>query len=199
MTVNAGVALIYFICLGWVKNVDTSTLAFDIAQFFLSLNHKLFPHIFNKTGFNLKILRFFQNYLVGWKAKYVWNSFSSSFFNIDIGVGQGLALSPILFAFYIALILHIFENWLKFLKILIFFLSFVNNSLLVVQNKSLTVLNFFLFCSYQIIFSLLNRFGLKLEHEKTEVFHFLRSTGLFNPPPLNLSPLDGPILQLKNS
>jgi len=107
LTVDAGVALIHFICLEWVKNVDTSTLAFDIAQFFLSLNHQLFPHIFNKVGL---ILRFFQNYLVGRKAKYVCNSFSSSFFNVDIGVGQGLALSPILFAFYITLILHIFEN-----------------------------------------------------------------------------------------
>jgi len=58
----------------------------------------------------LKVSRFFQNYLVGQKTKYVWDSFSFSFFNVDVGVGQGLALSPILSALYIALVLHIFEN-----------------------------------------------------------------------------------------
>jgi len=189
----------HFICSGWVKNVNISIFAFDIAQFFPSINHQLLPHIFDKAGFDLKVSRFFQNYLVGWKTQYVWNSFSSSFFNVDIGVGQGLVLSSILSALYISLVLHIFENCLKSLKISISFLSFVDDSLLVAQNKSLTVSNSFLFYSYQIISSFLNRFSLKLEHGKTEVFHFLRSTSLFNPPPLNLSPLGGPILQLKNS
>jgi len=130
-TVNAGVALIYFICSGWVIYINTSTLAFNIAQFFPSLNHQLLPHIYNKAGFNLKVSRFFQNYLVGQKTKYVWNSFYSSFFNVDVGVGQGLALFPILLALYIVSVFHIFENQLKYLKIPIFFLSFVNNGLLV--------------------------------------------------------------------
>ena len=75
----------------------------------------------------------------------------------------------------------------------------MDNSLLVAQNKLLTVSNSFLFYSYQIIFFLLDRFGLKLEHRKTEVFHFLRSTDLFNLSSLNLSLLGGPILQSKNS
>ena len=153
---------------------------------------------FQQDKLQLKVLRFFQNYLVGWKTKYVWNFFSS-FFNVDVRVGQGSALSPILSALYIALVLYIFENWLKFLKIPISFLSFVDNSLLVAQNKLLTVSNSFLFCSYQIISFLLYRFSPKLEHRKTEVFHFLRFTDLFNLPSLNLSLLDGPILQPKNS
>jgi len=130
-TVDAEVALIYFICSGWVIYINTSTLAFNIAQFFPSLNHQLLPHIFNKAGFNLKVSRFFQNYLVGQKTKYVWNSFYSLFFNVDVGVGQGSALFPILLALYIAPVFHIFENQLKYLKIPIFFLSFVNNGLLV--------------------------------------------------------------------
>jgi len=109
-----------------------------------------------------------------------------------------LVLSPILSALYIIPALYIFENQLKSLKILIFFLSFVDNSLLVAQNKSLTVSNHFLFYSYQIIFSLLDRFSLKLEHEKTEVFHFLRSTSLFNLSLLDLFPLGSLILQPKN-
>ena len=36
------------------------------------------------------------------------------------------------------------------------------------------------------------------EHSKTEIIHFSRSQGLFNPPPLDLSPLGGPILWPKD-
>ena len=116
---------------------------FDIAQFFLFLNHQLLSCIFNKTGFDPKVLRFFQNYLVRQKTQYVLISFFSSFFNIDVGVGQGLALFSILYTLYISLVFHILENCLNSLTIPISFLSFVNNSLLVAKNKFLTVLNFF--------------------------------------------------------
>ena len=38
-TINTGISLIYIIYLGWTKNTTTSTLVFNISQFFLSLNH----------------------------------------------------------------------------------------------------------------------------------------------------------------
>ena len=126
----------------------TSTLAFNITQFFPSLNHCLLSLILRKTRFNSKVDCFFSNYLVGRKTQYFWNNFSSLFFNIDVGVEQGSALSPILSALYLASIFHISEKYLKTLKILVSILSFVNDSLLVAQSKSLTILNSFLFCSY---------------------------------------------------
>ena len=45
---------------------------------------------------------------------------------------------------------------------------------------------------------LLDKFGLIVEHSKTEVFHFNRLYGFFNPPPLDLSSIGGPILTPKN-
>jgi len=168
----------------------TSTLTFDITQFFPSLNHQLLPLIFDKAGFDTKITFFFHNYLVERKTQYFWNNFSSPLFNVDIGVGQGLALSPILSALYLAPVLHILEKQLKNLKIPVSILSSVDNGLLVAQNKLLTVSNSFLFCSYHIT-SLLKKFGLIMEHRKVEVFYFSRSHGVFEPPPLDLSPLGG--------
>ena len=56
-----------------------------------------------------------------------------------------------------------------------------------------------LFCSYNIISSLLEKFGLIVEHRKTEVFHFSRSYSIFDSPPLDLSPLGGLILKPKNT
>ena len=88
-----------------------------------------------------------------------------------------------------------FEN----LKILVSILSFVDDGLIIAQNKSFDISNSQLFCSYNILFKLLIDFGLVIEHSKTEIFHFSRSQGLFNPPPLDLSPLGGPILRPKDS
>jgi len=38
-TIDAGIALTHFIRLEWVKNLIMSILAFNIVQFFPSLNH----------------------------------------------------------------------------------------------------------------------------------------------------------------
>ena len=93
--------------------VATTTLAFDIAQFFPSLNHQMFSLILGKASFNSKVLHFFSNYLVGRKTQFLWNNFVSPFFNTDVGVGQGSTLSPILSALYISPIFHIFEKRVK--------------------------------------------------------------------------------------
>jgi len=82
--------------MGWVRNLSTSILTFNISQFFSLLNHCLLILIFEKVGFDLRVVKFFSNYLVGRKTQYFWNSFFSLFFNVDVRVGQGLALSPIL-------------------------------------------------------------------------------------------------------
>jgi len=55
--------------------------------------------------------------------------------SVDVGDGQGSALSPILSALFIALIFHIFEKRIKNLNILASFLSFVYNELFISQEK----------------------------------------------------------------
>ena len=169
-------------------------LAFNIAQFFPSLNHQLFSHILNKAGLDCKVSNFFKNYLVGRKTKYCWNDFISPIFNINIGVGQGSVLLSILSALYLSPVFQILEKRLKILNISISIISFVDNGLFVSQNKSISLSNANLFCSYNIISSLLLKFGLIIEHGKTNVFHFSRAHGPFNPSVLDLSPLGGPSL-----
>jgi len=62
------------------------------------------------------------------------------------------------------------------------------------MKKSNTLIS----CSYNIITSLFNQFSLMIEHRKSEVFNFSRLTRIFNPPLLDLSLLEGPLLQPKN-
>ena len=177
----------------WVKNLTTSTLAFDITQFFPSLNHQLLSLILDKASLNQKISAFFKNYLIGRKTKYLWNRFLSPFCNVDIGVGQGSALSPILSVLYLFFIFHILEKWLKTLKIPI---SFVDDGLFILQNKSISFSNANLFYSYNIISSLLTKFELVIEHGKTEVFHFSKSYEVFLPS-LDFTSIWRPVLLLK--
>ena len=60
------------------------------------------------------------------------------------------------------------------------------------------VLNANLYCSYNIILSLLMKFGLIMEYGKTEVFHFSRLYRVFNSPSLDLMLLRGYFLCSKS-
>ena len=84
-------------------------MAFDIVQFFPSLNHSILTLILRHFGFPDCIVDFFSNYLVGRSTQYSWNSFLSGVCDADVGVGQGSALSPILSVLYIASLICIFE------------------------------------------------------------------------------------------
>lgn len=160
-----------------------STLVFDIAQFFPLLNHHLLSAILGKAGFDLKVINFFSNYLVDRKTSYFWNNFFSCLYNVNVGVDQGSTLYPILSALYLFPFLYILEKRLKILDLKISILSFVNDSLLILQSKSFYTSNTYLFSSYNIASQLLLKFSLLVEHLKTEVFHFSRSHNNFNSPP----------------
>jgi len=174
-TTDAGIVLTHIIRSGWVKNKTTSILAFDIAQFFPSLNHHLLTLSLSQAGLNPKVIFFFEDFLVKRKTNYMWNELFSPTYEVNVGVGQGSALSPILSALYLFPLLYILGKHLKILNIPVSLLSFVDDGLFISQNKSIDVSNSQLFCSYNVLSGLLNKFGLNIEHSKTEMFHFNRS------------------------
>ena len=198
-TADAGIVLTHFIYMGWIKNLLTSTLTFYIAQFFSSLNYYLLTLILRKADFDFYVVKLFSNYLIGRKTQYFWNNFSSLFFNVNIGVDQGLALSLIPSALYLVPFLHILENSLKNLKILVSILSFVDSGLFVAQRKSFHFSNSLLFCSYNVVSNLLLKFELLVKYSKTKIFYFTRLHSAFNPPPLDLSSISDLILHPKES
>ena len=171
-TSDAGIVLTHIIQSGWTKGKTTSTLVFDISQFFPSLNYRLLTLILDKAGLNPKSTAFFANYLVRRKTNYLWNDFSSLLFNVNVGVGQGSALFPILLSLYLSLFLYILENRLKNLNIPVSFQPFVDNGLIIAQNKSFIISNSHLYCSYNVLSKLLNSFGLIIKYSKTEIIHF---------------------------
>ena len=145
------------------------------------------------------MVSFFADYLIRRKTNYTWNDISSPSFEVNIGVSQESALSPILLALYLFPFLYILEKCLKNLNIPISIMSFVDDSLIISQNKLIDISNSHLFCSYNVLTKLLDKFSLIIEHLKTEIFYFNRSHGFFNPPPLDLSTIRGPTLHSKDS
>jgi len=92
-------------------------------------------------------------------------------------------LSLIFSAIYLVLIIKTFKKRIKNLKenILTDILSFIDNSLLISQEKSYSLSSSFLLCSYNIMSKILFDAGLIVEHSKTELFYFTRARHPPNP------------------
>jgi len=101
--------LIYLVYASYAKRLKTSVVAFDIVQFFLSLNHSMLTLILRHFGFSDCIIDFFSNYLVSISTQHSWNSFLFSICNIDVGVEQVSTLFPTFSALYIIPLIYIFE------------------------------------------------------------------------------------------
>jgi len=132
--------------------------------------------ILNKAGFDIKVSKFSQNYLVGRKTLFVKQFFF--FFQYWHWCWTKLCLITC----FISVISFFYFSyfWKKIKK------AKVENSLFISQGKSLVISNSYIFCSV-------------IEHEKTENFHFFRVHRILNPPLLNLSTLGGSILHSKET
>jgi hypothetical protein len=178
-TEDAGLYLTHLVKASWARGLKTSVIAFDIMQFFPSLNHGMLIAILRWSGFPEKVVQFFSLYLVNRETLYQWGKFSSPKMNADVGVWQGLALSPIESALYFAPVLSIFNQWAAHLDVTV--LSYVDDGTLIVQTKSWDSNLCILREAYGIMFDLLTEFGLVLKHNKSELFHFSRKPGDDNP------------------
>ncbi|KAF7761148.1 hypothetical protein Agabi119p4_10557 [Agaricus bisporus var. burnettii] len=164
---DAAVALTHHVRTAWAKKKVTSVLAFDVAQFFPSLNHNVLSKIFKHFGFSASVASFFSDY--------------------NVGVGQGSALLPILSALYIAPCFHLLDKWVKDEEDrihfpLISFLSFVDDGLLVATGDCRMDTHDTLKEAYAQMTSIFKDFGLVMEHTKTELFNFADSARNKNSP-----------------
>jgi len=64
-TKNAGSYLTYLVRAGWTKEYKISVVAFDLAQYFLSLNHSVITLLLDYMGFANVVVNLFANYLIG--------------------------------------------------------------------------------------------------------------------------------------
>jgi len=83
-------------------------------------------------GFADIVVDFFANYLVRRFTKLFWDNELSEPFPAAVGVGQGSALSPIISALYLALVLWQFHAERNDAQLI----SYVNDGTIIVQSKT---------------------------------------------------------------
>jgi hypothetical protein len=171
-TEDAGLFLTHLVRTGWASGLQTSVLAFDIAQFFPSINHEFLLAVLRKQGFHPMVVSFFESYLVERHTTYVWNNFTSDPRRADVGVGQGSALSPVLSALIMAPIMKLYRMRESIGSTLI---SYVDDGTVVVQAREIATNCIVLYHAYATLVVLCTAAGLAMEHSKTELFHFTRA------------------------
>jgi hypothetical protein len=163
-TEDAGVYLTHLVRAGWAKSLQTSVVAFDITQFFPSLNHDVLLEIISQLGFPVKMGPFFRSYLVGRHTTYCWDAFTSDPFVADVGVGQGSALSPILSVLYLTLITRLFHASDIGQRVSLMF--YVDDSTIIAQSPWVEDNLAPLKEVYGWLFRAFTALGLVLEHDK---------------------------------
>ncbi|PPQ94891.1 hypothetical protein CVT25_004372 [Psilocybe cyanescens] len=159
-TKDAGLILMHMVCTGWAKRLKTSIIAFDIAQFFPSLNHEVLMAILRKLGFSNNVVKFFSHYLTSIIAFDIAQFFPSLNHEVLMAILRKLGFS---------------NNVVKF-----FSYYLVGRSMQYAWGDFISDLR--QTDAYGVIFELFKKFGLALEHDKSEVFHFDWSHSKDNPP-----------------
>ena len=67
---NVGIYLLHLVHAGWAKELKTSVVAFNLVQYFLSLNHDIITYLLARMGFPTPMVEFFKSYLVGQKTRW---------------------------------------------------------------------------------------------------------------------------------
>jgi len=176
-TEDAGSYLTHLMRAGWTKGYKTSVVAFDLAQYFLSLNHSVITLLLDRMEFADVVVNFFADYLVGRFTKLFWDNQLSEPFPAVVGVGQGSALSLILSALYLAPVLWEFHTERHNAQLI----SYVGDRTIIVQSKTWNENLVKLKSAYATVFQLMATLGLVLEHDKLEAFHFSRKHEDLNP------------------
>jgi Reverse transcriptase (RNA-dependent DNA polymerase) len=174
-TEDAGVYLTHLVRAGWAGGLQTSVVAFDIAQFFLSINHDVLLQVIDRSGFPPCMGRFFHSYLVGRCTTYKWNAFMSDPYLVDVGVGQGSALSPVLSSLCLVPILKLFSA--SDIGCQVNVMSYMDDGTLITRSPRLEDNLKLLKEAYGWIYHAFTSLSLVLEHTKSKAFHFTRARG----------------------
>lgn len=118
---------------------------------------------------------------------YLWSSDASPLMLVEVGVGQGSALSPVLSTLYFSAVIWSYVGKTRHLPCDILF--YVDDGTIVCQSKFLADYLPPLTEAYGIMYNTLQDFGLDMEHSKSEIFHFTHKWGGYN---LGIALLVGP-------
>ncbi|KAF8625109.1 hypothetical protein AX15_005545 [Amanita polypyramis BW_CC] len=170
-----------------LQGLYTSILAVDIAQFFPSIKKNIAIEIYRRQGFAEHLVQFLGSYLSNRLTSYKLGAAASDWFDMDTGIPQGCKICPIVACLYIAPVLKTLVPWdLNSQKLL---LSFIDDTGFATSSRSLEVNISYLQSQYPCWKQAFQLLGLRLEDDKTELFHVRAYNTKLQGKPLYKGPL----------
>jgi len=169
-TTDVGIVLMDMISEARDRGLFTTVLAVDIAQFFLSIQHKVMVKLLIKQGFSDKTANLIGSFFEDRKTTYRWGQQESKEYLADLGTPQGDCLLPVLSALYISLLLNTYLLW--DLKQDTNCLFFVDDRTLCVSTPTMTCNVSILKRSIELLANYFLKIGIRIEPTKTELMHF---------------------------
>src|SRR6185369_9226623 len=155
---------------GWKNGRVTSALAFDIKQYYPSMDHGILCEIIRRLGFPAVACKFFESYLKGRSTRYTIDAFQSRGIPTEGGVGQGSSLSPILCNIYLTAAHKLYDMTAISKKVTLS--SFIDDGLLRVQDKNTAINVTHLQMAWGTLREILETLGLEASEGKFECKHF---------------------------
>ncbi|KAF8624566.1 hypothetical protein AX15_005809 [Amanita polypyramis BW_CC] len=152
-----------------LQGLYTSVLGVDIVQFFPSIQRQIAVEIYCRQGFAEHLVRFLGSYLSDRQTSYKLGAATSSWFDMDTGIPQGCKICPIAACLYIAPVLKTLIPWDPNSPKLL--LSFIDDTGFATSSRSLEANIVYLQTQYPRWKSAFQILGLRLEDNKTELFH----------------------------
>ncbi len=169
-TTDVGIVLMDMISEARDRGLFTTVLAVDIAQFFLSIQHKVMVKLLIKQGFSDKTANLIGSFFEDRKTTYRWGQQESKEYLADLGTPQGDCLLPVLSALYISLLLNTYLLW--DLKQDTNCLFFVDDRTLCVSTPTMTCNVSILKRSIELLANYFLKIGIRIEPTKSELMHF---------------------------
>ena len=164
---DTGMTLIHDVQTAHMAGLKAGILLFDVRGFFDNVNHNRLASILDRLGYAPELVRWSRAFLKDRKVRLSFNNITSEERGQLVGVPQGFPLSPVLSITYTSSLLHKMRNWSNSSLGM-----YVDDGILFACATEWAEVTRLLQARYSVCEEWLQRSGLAIEPDKTEVLFF---------------------------
>ncbi len=176
-TLDAGLTLTHDIQVAHAAGLRTGLLLFDIQGYFDNINRDRLIQVVADLGFAPEIVSWTKAFLTNRTVRLKFNKHTSDPFNSKVGTPQGSPISPVLSTLYTHALLCMTRH-LKWTSLNLY----IDDGAILACGKEWADVESSLTAAYNSCASWLDRSGLKVEPDKTELIYFRRRHEKEDPP-----------------
>jgi hypothetical protein len=176
-TLDAGLTLTHDIQVAHAAGLRTGLLLFDIQGYFDNINRERLIQVVKDLGFAPEIVSWIREFLSERTVRLKFNNHTSDPFDSKVGTPQGSPISPVLSTLYTHALLRMTRH-LKWTSLNLY----IDDGAILACGKEWADVESSLRAAYDSCASWLDRSGLKVEPDKTELIYFRRRHEKEDPP-----------------